>query len=289
MQFKFGAALFILLLLLLVFSKQIGLLYPDFTFKKDTRLFPGKTTGIKEICKSSTQTIKNKQNKKRDSIIGKVVTDSLNAFDIVIARYPECKIRMIYKDQKGNQLGNMNNALNFLNRTSKALFITNAGIFNPDQQPKGLYIEEGCIIVPLENHKKGYGNFYLQPNGIFLLTARKAYIVPTNKLYLVEHEIKYATQSGPLLLYKGEINSQFNQFSRNKVIRSGVGITADGEVIFVLSKNPVSFYDLAMVFKSRLNCITALYLDGYISKMYFPPLNLKNLDGKFSAFIAITE
>ena len=45
----------------------------------------------------------------------------------------------------------------------------NAGIFTTDKQPEGLFMAKGEIITKL-NLKKGSGNFYLTPNGVFYLT-----------------------------------------------------------------------------------------------------------------------
>ncbi len=53
----------------------------------------------------------------------------------------------------------------------------------------------------------------------------------------------WATQSGPLLVHGGDIHPDFNANSTNKKIRSGVGVTKDGLVIFAISITPVTFYD----------------------------------------------
>ncbi len=45
----------------------------------------------------------------------------------------------------------------------------NGGMFEADNTPKGLYIENSRILKPLDT-SQGSGNFYLQPNGVFYIT-----------------------------------------------------------------------------------------------------------------------
>lgn len=43
-----------------------------------------------------------------------------------------------------------------------------------------------------------------------------------------------------------------------------------------------------MMFKDKLHCKDALYLDGAISKMYLPELGRYDLGGDFGAIIGVT-
>ena len=56
----------------------------------------------------------------------------------------------------------------------------------------------------------------------------------------------WATQSGPMLLINGAINPEFQENSANLKIRSGVGIIDDRNVVFVISNEPINFYDFAL-------------------------------------------
>jgi uncharacterized protein YigE (DUF2233 family) len=47
------------------------------------------------------------------------------------------------------------------------LFATNAGMYTRDNSPKGLYVEKGKELVPIDLKMNKPGNFYLQPNGCF--------------------------------------------------------------------------------------------------------------------------
>jgi len=47
----------------------------------------------------------------------------------------------------------------------------NAGMYEADQSPLGLFIVDGRVARPL-NLRSGSGNFYLKPNGVFWVDAR---------------------------------------------------------------------------------------------------------------------
>jgi uncharacterized protein YigE (DUF2233 family) len=55
--------------------------------------------------------------------------------------------------------------------------------------------------------------------------------------------------------------------STNRLIRNGVGISKD-VALFVISEQPVSFYEFAVFFRDELHCQDALYLDGVVSSLY---------------------
>jgi uncharacterized protein YigE (DUF2233 family) len=46
----------------------------------------------------------------------------------------------------------------------------NGGMYLKDQSPQGLYIENETEKSKLDTTHNAYGNFYMQPNGIFYLT-----------------------------------------------------------------------------------------------------------------------
>jgi uncharacterized protein YigE (DUF2233 family) len=53
------------------------------------------------------------------------------------------------------------------------LFATNAGMFDSNLKPVGLYVEQGRELVHA-NTKSGRGNFHMMPNGIFYISADRA-------------------------------------------------------------------------------------------------------------------
>lgn len=127
----------------------------------------------------------------------------------------------------------------------------------------------------------------MQPNGILYITNNnKGGICKT--LDFINKNIKYATQSGPLLLIDGKIHSRFIKGSKNLNIRNGVGVLPSGKLIFAMSKQKINFYDFAIYF-NNLGCQNALYLDGFVSKTYLPQKKWSYLDGNFGVIIAETE
>ncbi|WP_288438680.1 phosphodiester glycosidase family protein [uncultured Chryseobacterium sp.] len=197
-------------------------------------------------------------------------------------------IQMFWK----NSTGEIFKSIDRLNqhvqsKNEKLRFAMNAGMFEPDNSPKGLFIEDYKILKSIDT-LQGTGNFYLQPNGILYITQnKKAGIVETKK-YRQHADIRYATQSGPMLIINGKINTLFQKRSKNLNIRNGVGILENGELIFAMSKKETNFYDMAEYFK-RLGCKEALYLDGYVSRTYLPEKDWMQKDGNFGVMIGVTE
>jgi uncharacterized protein YigE (DUF2233 family) len=154
----------------------------------------------------------------------------------------------------------------------KLLFAANAGMFQPDFSPCGLFVENGSQTTPL-NTNDGPGNFFMKPNGVFLINQKHEARIVNSADYVDElSPAVWATQSGPMLVMRGDINPDFNASSKSLKIRSGVGVRKDGVAVFALSRQPVSFYDFAALFAERLKCSNALFLDGEISAFYVPGL-----------------
>ncbi len=170
------------------------------------------------------------------------------------------------------------------------VFATNGGMFDKNSAPVGLYIENGKQLKQLNTTEKGYGNFLLQPNGVFAVTANGA-VVNTTKNYATNPptEVSFATQSGPMLVIDGKLHPAFKNGSTNVHIRSGVGVNNKGEVVFAISNERVNLYDFASLFRDKLNCKNALYLDGFVSKMHLPERPDLNANTKFGVIIYTTE
>lgn len=209
-----------------------------------------------------------------------------NVYDIYIVENPK-DIRMFWKDDKST-IGNIGN----LKKKSKSnghqlMFGMNAGIFKRDRVPEGLLVIDGQELIGL-NEKKGQGNFYLKPNGIFLVEGNgNARVVETSQMKEMELEIEYATQSGPMLVIDGEIHEVFKPNSSHFNIRNGVGVNKEGKVIFAISNKRVTFHAFASLFKDLLQCENALYLDGSISQAYIPHLDRHGLSGQFGPLIGV--
>jgi uncharacterized protein YigE (DUF2233 family) len=172
------------------------------------------------------------------------------------------------------------------NKNEKLVFAMNGGMYKTDNSPLGLYIQDHKTIRRL-NKANATGNFYLKPNGVFYITSTNQPFICTTEKFIDNGKIKYATQSGPMLVINGNIHPEFKQGSQNVNIRNGVGILPGNKVIFAMSKGLVNFYDFAEFFK-KAGCLNALYLDGAISQTYLPEKNWLQTGGNFGVIIGAT-
>jgi uncharacterized protein YigE (DUF2233 family) len=214
-------------------------------------------------------------------------------FDAFFVTHGGPPLAFFFLNEEGERFANFDRLRHYLHTKGKRLrFSTNAGIFLQVAAPsgflpEGLFVQEGREIVPL-NNRKGAGNFYLEPNGVFAVT-RDGYAIVDTATYSQLTEVVHATQSGPLLVHKGKINPRFSSRSDKLNIRSGVGVINPETAVFVISREPVTFYQFARVFVKFLRCKNALYLDGAISQMYLPELGRYDSGGDFAGLIALSE
>lgn len=180
-------------------------------------------------------------------------------------------LRLYWKDDEDHLLCNFSSLEKFVNaKGGRLVFAANAGMFEPDLRPVGLLVQDGAEQSPL-NLNEGTGNFYMKPNGIFVLNEKHAAVIVESSAYTaLLTPVVWATQSGPLLVQRGEIHPDFIEDSKNKKLRSGVGVRKDGTVVFAISRRPVDFYNFASLFLMQLKCFNALYLDGEISAFHVP-------------------
>ncbi len=149
-------------------------------------------------------------------------------------------------------------------------FAMNAGMFEEDGKPLGLYVEGGVVRRPL-NMRSGGGNFYLKPNGAFLLRRDGTLGVETSDALTNEPAAPlYATQSGPMLVIDNAFNPNIAADGPSHNIRNGVGLRDAHTALFAISDEPVSFGRLARLFRDELGCRNALYFDGTISSAWIP-------------------
>lgn len=198
------------------------------------------------------------------------------------------ELKLYWKNDDGKILKHFGKLDTWLKtKNEKLVFAMNAGMYKTDHSPLGLYIEKGKTLSELSTKESGYGNFYMQPNGVFYITdSNKAVVCKTTDFK--SEGVKYATQSGPMLLIDGDIHDRFKDGSKNLNIRNGVGILPNGSIVFGMSKDLINFYDFATYFKS-LGCENALYLDGFVSKTYLPSKGYNDLKGNFGVIIGEIE
>ncbi len=165
--------------------------------------------------------------------------------------------------------------------------VMNGGIYDPLSRPLGLYIENSRRLVPL-NLADGDGNFFMKPNGVFFL--RKGVAAIADARDFKDHpDITDAVQSGPLMIKNGVIHPRFRVGSDSRKVRNAVGVTAQGDVVFFLSSDPVNFYDFARFAQKRHAIVDLLYLDGTISQMYTKTGAVPALEYPLTTMIAVEK
>lgn len=195
------------------------------------------------------------------------------------------EIMMFYADESDQLYRSFGNLKSSLEDTDQQLiFAMNGGMFEPDFSPVGLYVEEGETLFTLNQKRQRKGNFYLLPNGVFVLYNDGTAACMTTKNYSSEN-VRYATQSGPMLVIDGELHTAFNADSKNLNIRNGVGVLPDGRLLFAISREKINFHSFATFFLDA-GCQNALYLDGFVSRTYLPAKNETDEGGNFGVIIA---
>ena len=209
-------------------------------------------------------------------------------YEVCVADYNHYSVRTFWKNDEGKPYQSLSNLWASLKSKSiNPVFLTNAGIYMDNLTPLGLYVENGKTLRPLNTAKGLFGNFYMQPNGVFITNNKGiGSVVETSRLIHAQQNIRYATQSGPMLVINGNINPIFKQNSPHRLIRSGIGATAN-EIIIVKSLGPVSFYDIAHLFLDNYGVLDALYLDGSISDTMTVDHGASTLAINFGAMVAV--
>lgn len=189
----------------------------------------------------------------------------------IVATLDLSRVKLMLVGQAPSDPTTLQALLPYLAQRSLTLVMaTNAGIFSPERRPMGLCIQDGKELAALSK-SDGEGNFFLKPNGVFWLDEKGAHVASTGS-YAPQGKVELATQSGPILVEKGIMHPSFQPGSESLRTRSAVGVNASGHVVVALSKQRVSFYSAAMLFRDVLGCADALYLDGEISDITAPTL-----------------
>jgi uncharacterized protein YigE (DUF2233 family) len=209
-------------------------------------------------------------------------------FTVVRVDLASQNLELFLKDEQGipfNQFDRLQSWLATKHR--RLLFAMNAGMYHADFSPVGLFVSNGKQESPL-NLATGEGNFFLMPNGVFLVSKSGPRVIESSEYATTKESVRLATQSGPLLVRNGVIHPAFNPQSTSRLIRNGVGVSGN-RVFFVMSDRPVTFYEFAQFFRDSLGCPDALYLDGVISGMFSTDLNRRDSTRNLGPIIAIVE
>jgi uncharacterized protein YigE (DUF2233 family) len=214
-----------------------------------------------------------------------------NRFDVVRVDLTTDVVEMAIKDQSGQRIASLGGLVDFYaRRHEEPWFATNGGMFTPAHEPVGLYVEDGRELFPL-NRSPGSGNFFMLPNGVFAVGARQAWVLSTDAFARLpgpaRAALAFATQSGPMLVIDGRSHPAFRADSSHRAIRSGVGQVSPTKLVFAISENPITFLELADLFRLEYGCRQALYLDGAISRAWIPSLDHRDRGGDFGVMIAV--
>ena len=186
------------------------------------------------------------------------------------------RLQLFLRDDAGQPLKSFQGVDEWLSQRGRKLaFGMNAGMYQPDLSPVGLFVSEGRQLKPL-NLANGAGNFCLKPNGVFAVTKSGAHVVESSRYPRLGGKVLLATQSGPMLVIDGKIHPAFKAGSTLRKIRNGVGVPSPGIAVFAISEDPVNLYDFAVFFRDVLHCRNALFLDGNVSSLDAPPLGRKD-------------
>ena len=200
------------------------------------------------------------------------------------------ELRLFRANKNGTPYGNFTALEQALKPEGKVLsFATNGGMYHEDRGPVGHYIEDGTEemrVIP----NKGPGNFGLLPNGVLCINQGRANVIETLAYIEAQPTCQYATQSGPMLVIDGKLHPKFKQDSTSRLIRNGVGTTADGNTaFFVISQNSVTFWEFASFFRDVLEVPQALFLDGNVSRLHAPAIGRSDLGFPMGPIVGVIE
>lgn len=183
-------------------------------------------------------------------------------------------LRLFLRDTDDQTFGGFAPLNTALAKEGKTLdFAMNGGMYHPDRAPVGLYVENGTELARLVL-SEGPGNFGLLPNGVFCLEETRLTIIESHAFAVARPACRYATQSGPMLVIDGAYHPRFAPQSESRLIRNGVGVSADGQrAVFVISDSAVNLWEFARFFRDYLGLSQALYIDGRVSRLHAPVLS----------------
>jgi len=177
------------------------------------------------------------------------------------------------------------------------VFAMNGGMYRDDFTPVGLHVEAGKELAAANTRSapaeiRPVPNFYKKPNGVFYFGGGSAGVATTEDYLKARPEAAFATQSGPMLVIGNALHPAFIPGSTDRKRRNGVGIAGPNTVLFVISEGEVNFHDFARLFRDRLGCADALFLDGGSAPgLYAPDLGRDDPPGHggYGPIIAVVE
>ena len=224
--------------------------------------------------------------------------------DFAGARYTICSfgiantdLRLFWRDGAKEPYRTFSAVAEALPGGAVLAFAMNAGMYQEDFRPVGLYVEDGEQLHAANTSAGPAGvdpapNFYKQPNGVFYFGDGTAGVTTTERFLQGRLKPRYATQSGPMLVIDGTINPLFIEGSRDRTRRTGVCVAPGGLVTIAISEASVNFRDFASLFRDGLGCRDALFLDGGNGVgLYAPALRRddRSWHGGFGPMVGVVE
>ncbi|NEJ72566.1 hypothetical protein GR197_18835 [Rhizobium phaseoli] len=207
-------------------------------------------------------------------------------------------LRLFWKGADGTPYRTFSSAAEAVRAEGRTLTLAvNAGMYRADFSPMGLYVENSRELNPANTAKAESSagqvpNFYKKPNGVFFLGETGAGILPTDEFLKLTPKVRFATQSGPMLVIANTLNPIFIPGSTDRTRRSGVGVCAAGTVRLAISEDGVNFHDFARLFRDNLKCPDALFLDGgHGVGLYHPAMdrNDRSWHGGYGPMLGLVE
>ena len=194
----------------------------------------------------------------------------------------KASLRLFWKSAGGKPYVTFSKVAEAVSSEGRTLaFAMNAGMYSPDFAPVGLYVENGQEMQAANSgdppiSSRQVPNFYKKPNGVFFMGGTTAGIMPTEDYLAQKPDAAFATQSGPMLVIHGMLHPALLVGSTDRTRRSGVGVCDGDKVSFAISEDDVNFYDFARLFRDRLKCPDALFLDGGRGTGLYDPAMKRN-------------
>ena len=219
-----------------------------------------------------------------------VAEDQGNRYSVCIIDPGEDRIDLWLADETGTVFANFAQLDAKLVEKGKTLTLAmNGGMYHPDRRPVGLYVEDGKQVAPLVT-REGPGNFGLLPNGVFCVTPNgNARVIESRAFKSEAPNCRIATQSGPMLVIDGALHPAFIEDSDSVLLRNGVGVRADGMVVFAVADTPVNFHSFGTYFRDVLDTPNALFLEGRVVRLFSTDLNRADLGRPMGPIIGIAR
>lgn len=217
------------------------------------------------------------------------IEDGGASYTVCVFDARAASLRLFLRDAKGEIIGGFSRLSEVLAERGERLALAmNGGMYREDYSPVGLYVEGGKLVTRA-NTRPGRGNFHVKPNGVFWIDGARVGITETARFLSSNTHPAYATQSGPMLVVGGRINPRIHESGTSKKIRNGVGV-ADARIVrFAISNQPVTFHQFAHLFRDRLHCRDALFLDGSTSALYAPSISRHDRLRPMGPIIGVVE